>query len=106
MVQLTQLVILAPASRRRVHDLIFRLRQEAASNWTVGVEGDAVLAQGGEQFGLLPTAHGRVVSLVDGGQDVIVFFGDADNFFDFSGVEVGETEAAEFVGLVELIYAR
>ena len=90
---------------RTLGDLLACLDQEAARDRRVGVEGDAELAEGREQEGFLLACHGRVVTLVDGGEDVVVRFAVLVDRFDVRGFVVGQAEAGEGTLFVDFVDA-
>ena len=62
--------------------VLFRFRQEATCHGRVCVEGYAEAAESREEDGLLLASDWVVVSLVDGGEDVVVSFAMVIYFFD------------------------
>jgi len=83
-----------------------RLGQEPPGKRGVGVEGDSVLPQDGEEKRLRHASDRGVVPLVDGRLDEAVLLGDAHHALHLGGEEVGEAEASEFPLLVELVDGR
>lgn len=64
-----------------------------------------MLADSGEDLVFGAPGDGRVVALVDGGDDEVVFFGDLHDFVDFVRQEVGDAQALEDALFVEGVEA-
>lgn len=63
--------------------------EEATGDGGVGLEGDVEGAEGGEEFVFDVAIEEGVGALVDSGEDVAFFRGDAVDVKDLGGAEVG-----------------
>ena len=78
-------------------------RQQAAGDGVVGVEGDAVVAQAGEEFGLDGAVQRVVHALVDGGLDPAVGIAQLADLRHFPRLVVADGEAREVAFFVEVV---
>lgn len=78
--------------------------EEAARRRAIGIEGDVVLAEDSEEFGLGAAADWIVLALVDGGFDEVVLLADRHDGLNFADRVVGKAEALKFAFLVGLVH--
>ena len=78
--------------------------EEAAGRRAVGVEGDVVSAEGGEELLFAAAADGVVLALVDGGHDEAVGLAELDDLLYFRRGEVREAESLELPCLVGRVH--